>query len=288
MKRLISIMVGLSMTAGLLSLAGCSDKDSSDATISESGMPVSGVVSIASETAPSSSEEIVAPVVLNHTYTTMFEEVNAVTFQPFSFDYPDGWEIIQQDVTQDGETIVLENGNSAKITYMHVSSSVATYGTSQANMMRIDVSKVADSSFVPGYVQAADHSDLGPFIVAQLKLTGTLDMVDESDFVEVDGGVAYAVLPESYIGSTAIRGPFEYEFMFPYSSNISFTSSFSNDGFSEQEQREIISILASFRTADIPPSPNGETSQGDDGLVYDENGNIVGGVEAGDDGGGLA
>ena len=35
----------------------------------------------------------------------------------------------------------------------------------------VDVTKVGDASFIPGYIQATDYSDLGKFMVAKLKTT---------------------------------------------------------------------------------------------------------------------
>ena len=36
-------------------------------------------------------------------------------------------------------------------------------------MLRVEVSKAKDSSFMPGYVQATDRTDLGTFMVAKLE-----------------------------------------------------------------------------------------------------------------------
>ena len=62
-------------------------------------------------------------------------------------------------------------------------------------------------------------------MVAKLKVTGHLDMKSDTDFENVDGAISYAVLPESSIGiADNVRGPFESEFSFWYSIEISFSS----------------------------------------------------------------
>ena len=84
-------------------------------------------------------------------------------------------------------------------------------------MTRVEASKVAESSFVPSYVQATDYSNLGKFVVAQLKVTGELDMKVDSDFKEVDGSIAYAVIPESLLGiDEDVRNPYCIEYGFKY------------------------------------------------------------------------
>lgn len=94
-------------------------------------------------------------------------------------------------------------------------------GGSSVSMSRVEVSPVAESNFVPRYVQATDYSSLGKFMVAKLKVIGQLDMKFDSDFTDVDGVISYAVLPASQIGiNNSVRGPFESEFSFWYSGYI--------------------------------------------------------------------
>lgn len=121
-------------------------------------------------------------------------------------------------------------------------------GGSATDMLRVEVSKAKDSSFMPGYVQATDHTDLGTFMVAKLKVTGHLDMKSDTDFESVDGAISYAILPESSIGTTDnTRGPFESEFSFWYSGYVSLIASSSNGQFTETEAQQVIKILSSFR-----------------------------------------
>lgn len=116
-------------------------------------------------------------------------------------------------------------------------------------MTRVEVSKVLDSKFTPGYVQARDYSNLGTFMVAKLKVTGQLDMLLDSDFKEIDGAVSYAVLPESWVGTKDdVQGAFEGEFAFWYSDYISFIANAPEGQFTPEEEQEVIKILESFRT----------------------------------------
>lgn len=280
---------------------------------------------------------------LNNTYTTRFGEVNAIDYPPFVFNYPDNWTISQEEVTtQDNyspthEMVTLENDRGVKITYAHFSSSVDVQGTSMAVMLRVDVSKAADSDFVPSYVQAADHSKLGAFIVGKLKETGSMNMQSESEFTDIDGSVSYAVLPETQIGTTTTRGAFLGEFSFDYSGHISFIAEAPKGEFTAQEEREVIAILSTFRIEPISYSPEASSQQqavvvdtpqqtvpntqasapdnsqnssnqgvapngfidngdgtwtdpatGQNKLILDENGNIVGSLVVDDDGGGLS
>ena len=198
---------------------------------------------------PITDESAQAPITpkLNNTFITSFGKVNAITYPPFMFDYSDNWEISENDVNANQEIITLKNDRGVKITFSHLSGSIFG-GGSAVSMSRVDVSKVADSNFVPGYVQATDHSKLGTFMVAKLKVTGTLDMKTDTDFKAVDGSTAYAVIPVSRIGTDdTVRHSYIAEYGFDYSGRISFISESPDGNFAEAEEREIIAILQSFR-----------------------------------------
>ncbi|MEA4804650.1 MAG: hypothetical protein VB113_02035 [Acetobacterium wieringae] len=121
------------------------------------------------------------------TYTTSFQEVNSVTYPPYSFDYPENWTIKTENVTQTTETVVLANNRGVQIEFDYYGNipEGTNMGTSTVVMQRVEVSKAADSSFIPGSVQGSDHSDLGNFMVAQLKVTGQLNMKTDSKFVNI-------------------------------------------------------------------------------------------------------
>lgn len=187
---------------------------------------------------------------LNHEYQTKFGEANMVTYPQFAFDYPDGWTITQEEVTQTGETVVLTNERGATITFSYIGGVAQGElgGGSHASMARADVVKVADSKFIPSYVQGTDHSDLGKFMVSKIKVNGQLDMLEDSDFKYFDGPVSYAVLPESREGvDDDVRYPNIVQFSFWYSGYVSLVAESPNGRFWENEETEIIEILSSFR-----------------------------------------
>jgi len=198
---------------------------------------------------PTTDESTQEPITinLNNTFTTTFRKVNAISYPPFMFDYSDDWELSENEVNQNQEMITLKNARGATIAFTHLSGSNFG-GGSGVSMSRVDVSKVANSNFVPGYVQATDHSNLGEFMVAKLKVTGALDMKTETDFKDVDGITAYAVIPVSRVGTDdTVRNLFMVKYGFDYSAKISFIANASNGEFTEVEEQEVIAILQSFR-----------------------------------------
>ena len=237
----------LFLLAGLLAVSctACgketkTENSKAEISVSEQSTAVSG--------AEESMEEV-QPVKLNHTYTTKFSDANAVTYPHFLFDYSDNWTISQEEVTTNTESVTLANDHGAEIKFRYFGyPKDFNFGTSNATMTRVEVSKIGDSQFVPSYVQGTDHSDLGKFMVAQLKVTGELDMQTDSDFSDIDGAVSYAVLPESWTGTDVnVRGPFEGEFSFWYSGYLSFTCNMPEGEISASEKQEILAILSSFR-----------------------------------------
>lgn len=195
------------------------------------------------------NEELTETITLNNTYKTKFSEVNAITYPDFLFDYPDNWTISQEEVTQTGETVILTNESGITIKFSHIGGvPEGQLGGGGTYMRRVEISKVADSHFVPGYVQATDYSSLGSFMVAELKVTGELDMQTDSDFTDIDGNVSYAVIPESLVGTIdGITQTDEGAFAFWYSDYISVIASSPSGKFSEAEAYETQMILSSFR-----------------------------------------
>lgn len=197
------------------------------------------------------SEEQNTVIELSNTYTTQFSIVKGITYPNFIFDYPNNWTVTKEEVTQTGETVILSNSTGATITFSHIGGiAEGQLGSgSSIAMKRVEISKVRDSQFIPGYVQATDYSDLGGFMVAKLKVTGQLDMQTDTDFQNVDGAVSYAIVPESWTGiRDDVHSAFTGEFAFWYSDYISFIAESPNGQFTSDEEKEIIEILSSFRT----------------------------------------
>lgn len=201
------------------------------------------------ETIEGSQEKPEKSLELNNTYQTRFGDVNMITFPKFAFDFPSVWNITEE-VTQSGETVTISNERGAKVTYSHLSVPVGkdATGGSAVFMTRVEASKVEDSNFIPSYVQGTDYSNLGKFVVAKLSVTGEMDMKIDSDFKDVNGSVAYAVIPESLVGvDDSVRNPYCVEYGFNYGAGISFIAEAPEDGFTKEEEKCVIEILKSFR-----------------------------------------
>ena len=191
-------------------------------------------------------------IVLNNSYTTRFQAVNAVTYPKFIFDYPDNWTVTQEEVTSDTEIVTLSNSKGAEVTFstyfygkdFNFSQGASVFG-------RVEVTEADGSRFVPSTVQGTNHSDLGEFMVAKLHQTGVMYITNgDSDYRDIDGETEYAVIPKSEVGTkTELSGHYEGEFAFWYNAFVSFIGRDTDGDFTEQEQQEVISILNSFRLA---------------------------------------
>lgn len=178
---------------------------------------------------------------------TRFGEINAVTYPAFSFNYPDGWSVTKEDVTAISEWVTLSNERGVSIDFINLHQKDIG-GGSTVLYSELEVSKVADSEFVPGYVQAEDYSDLGKFMVAELKEIGTMDTTSDSDFIPVENGaVSYAVLPESSAGEQIVNSAYYMDLAFMYPTSVMFVASAPDGQFTPQEKADAIAILSSFR-----------------------------------------
>lgn len=137
------------------------------------------------------------------TYITRYGELNAITCPTFQFDIPRGWNITTEEVDTDltkvfDEHIVISNERGLTVSYYDCKNRL---GGASRTMLKGEITKVADSNFIPSYVQAEDYSSLGKFIVAKVEIVGELWMDTDSDYKEVDGATFYAIVPETYIVS---------------------------------------------------------------------------------------
>ena len=187
---------------------------------------------------------------LKNIYRTRYGNINSVTYPVFSFGYPDGWTVVNEEVSESSERVVLENATGITVTFWRFGEMRDLTGATRS-INDVDVTKVGDASFIPGYIQATDYSDLGKFMVAKLKTTCALDMISDESIDMEDGPVRYALLPESEIGiqyeSIIVGLP---TFSFWYGGHISLIADSPSGKFSEQEEKEVIAIISSFKDED--------------------------------------
>ena len=180
--------------------------------------------------------------------TTQLAET--VACPQFHFRYPSNWKITR-DMPNQGpiaERIVLKNSRGVTVIYMEYSN-LNGLENSGRFMDQIKATKVADANFIPGQLSASsvDYSKLGRFIIAELKTVGTLYMDQDSDFKKINGGIAYALVPKSYLGLHEVVGDgFYSEFSFRYAGLYSFTAQAPKGKFTLKEKKQVFNILKSF------------------------------------------
>lgn len=177
------------------------------------------------------------------TYQTRLTESKNGKVPIFSFDYYDNWRISSEGTGEEFESVELANENGIVIRYTYWASSFA-YGDPRYEI-EVDISKLADSSFIPGYAQTTDYSSLGKFAVVK---------------VESDSQIYYAVKPEYECGGNSIEA--NYMTGFWYDGYLEFMAEIPN-GITETEEQEVIDILSSFRIAGT-----GNENTEDDDSIY--------------------
>lgn len=189
------------------------------------------------------------------TYITRYGEVNAVTCPKFEFDVPGNWNVTTEEVATGvdivHENVVLSNDRGVTVSYWDCA---RTLGGASRTMVKAHITEVSDSEFIPGYPVGTntDHSYLGRFVVAKVKVIGQLNMDTDSDFTDVDRKTFYAVVPESYLGEREFvsqAGNID-EFSFEYPSPYAFIAEAPEGKFTEREEKEVVEILKSFKVAE--------------------------------------
>lgn len=181
---------------------------------------------------------------LNNTYTT---KDNSLPI--FSFNYPDNWTIKKEEINVETEYewVILSNDRGAEVTYY--SSTIGFGSKYYGGGGMIDfahITKVADSSFVPTSFNGKEYSSLGKFVVAKVKVYAYDDGLTEEGEIEFDGSTYYAVIPESYLGDDSfciVYPACAWEYVRP----IYVVAKAPAGEFTAEEEKEVISILSSFR-----------------------------------------
>lgn len=205
-------------------------------------------------------------VQMSNTYYTRYKEITGIDRPEFCFDYPDGWTITREEVVEDreddtymqyyGELVELTNDRGACVTYTQYKMDPGSVGTGSVfrYIVEYEVEKVKDSRLKP-----TDISESGGLMVARIKELGGVD--SEGSHYNSDW-VSYAVLPCNKEGLQTTNIPGYYgmcSFYYPKPDSFQIESSYAinpytfiaegNGDFTEEEEKEVIAILSSFREA---------------------------------------
>lgn len=200
-----------------------------------------------SETPQVQSESVTGTI-----YTTKYAQTNAVTAPVFQFEYPEGWNVQTENVDAGNvieENVVISNPRGITVTYWDCRTNL---GGNAKSMLKAEISKAADSSFVAGYPAGTDKdcSGLGTFVVAKVQLVGEMIPGLDSDYMSINKAF-YAVIPESYLGEREFQGQAGNvdEFSFEYPNPHAFIAESPDGTFTEEEEQQVIRILKSFKVA---------------------------------------
>lgn len=200
----------------------------------------------------SETPQVQSESVTGTTYTTKYAQTNAVTAPVFQFEYPEGWNVQMENVDAGNvieENVVISNPRGVTVTYWDCQTNL---GGNAKSMLKAEISRAADSSFVAGYPAGTDKdcSGLGTFVVAKVQLVGEMIPGLDSDYMSIDKAF-YAVVPESYIGEREFQGQAGNvdEFSFEYPNPHAFIAESPDGTFTAKEEQQVIQILKSFKIA---------------------------------------
>lgn len=191
---------------------------------------------------------------LKNTYTTKFMEVASIGYPNFQISYPDNWTLSDDMVDPEDtfETFTLTDKKGTQIKFYHLENDFGMGSNADASI--VEISKTGESDFIPGMIQATDKSSLGSFSVMKIATKELIRIHDDGSMASKkintpDNKCIYAVLPDSKIGSMECRQPIAVQFSFDYSGTISIIATPPENGaFTDQELKETLAILKSFRT----------------------------------------
>lgn len=183
------------------------------------------------------------------TYKTKFADANHLTAPSFEFVYPSDWKVTKDEVAVNNPSHPIEEwveieSDKVIITYMSTTSELGGNGR---NWIEGDAIEVAESSFVPGYVQATDYSFLGEFVVAKIHETNYTQL-DTNYQADLDN-YRYAVIPKTELGTIGYAGVKD-GLSFNYGGRTHqylFMIDYDNEKCSQEDIAEIIQILQSFK-----------------------------------------
>ena len=194
---------------------------------------------------------------LIHTYYTRYGEVNQTDSPVFSFDYPDNWSVSKEEVNGNStifeeyaeEVVELTNERNVKITFIRFDSFLFEAGATGHYYVEYKAEKMTDAmSILP--------NDSTNFVVAKLTETGSTIYGTDLDLEAPESEcISYALMPENdidrYDGSLSSMGAltgYSEMISFNYPESYIFFAEAPNGQFTEEEEKEVIEILSSFRT----------------------------------------
>ncbi len=197
------------------------------------------------------------PTDLN-TYYVRYGDLYMVDAPRFCFDYPDNWKVEREETSQEvkelfGEQVVLSNDRGVTVTYLYYNRNPGTLGGGGRYITRYEAVKEADAAFEPYMPETDREMDPGNMVVARVRQTGFMLLDTDTDFAEVDGRIFYALLPEALLEeSGGVLEPYGETgametFSFNYYGFYALIAQAPEGGFTEEEEREVVEILASFR-----------------------------------------
>lgn len=186
----------------------------------------------------------------NITYETKYATANNVNCPTFYFDYPSNWTVSNEEMDTDlcNETVVISSGRGVNVTYKDFSvTDLSAIGANGHSYQEAEVNKVADSDFSPSYTDQ-NYSNVN-YVVAKIKVTKEMEAGVDEDWVEVDGATYYAVVPDNISKKVTMNGylGFYEKLSFIYPTPHVFIADAPDGKFTEEEEKEVIAILSSFR-----------------------------------------
>lgn len=190
-------------------------------------------------------------------YTTKRTETYKCEQPEFSFKYPNGWNLVKDELTDTYELGVIENERGVSVTFCECNSGFAS--TNYGGGYRLDVAKVSEikkSSFVPDWISGTDYSSIGDFVIAKVEVYGYYNMKSENEsFVKHskdDIYTYYAIVPKTktieFDGLIQFKGLGYWDALsWNYPSPVATIAESPDGTFTTQEEREVIAILSSFK-----------------------------------------
>lgn len=192
-----------------------------------------------------------------NTYYTRYGEVNQIDSPVFCFDYPDNWHVSIEEVnaTPDEfeifgdyvqEVVELMNKRGVTVTFIKIDDEIFELAGRGHLYAEYSAEKVADTSF-----RIAKGNTSADFVI--VKLTRIDEMISGVGSVDSDASVSYAIMQGNIVdeseGSLLASGPLGFYEMisFYYPMPYAFYAKSPDGQFTEEEEKEVIEILQSFR-----------------------------------------